>query len=57
MNQQYTYAEKKGIQFGIIVKNEKDNTSGEFLLTIKNLKTRESFESIGFDEALKILKK
>lgn len=57
MNQQYTYAEKKGIQYGIIVKNEKDNASGQFLLTIKNLKTRESFESIGFDEALKILKK
>ena len=57
MNQQYNLAEKKGIPYGIIVKNEKDAETGSYLLTLKNLETRESFESIGFEEALAILKK
>lgn len=51
---QYTMAEKKGIPFGILIKEE---DSQKQVLTLKNLQTREQFESITLDEAIAILSK
>ena len=51
---QYTMAEKKGIPFGILIKE--DDVTKE-TLTLKNLQTREQFDSISLDEAITILQK
>lgn len=51
---QYTMAEKKGIPFGILIK---EDDAAKEILTLKNLQTREQFESISLDEAITILKK
>jgi len=48
MGQQYTFAEKKNIQFGILIKQEE---AADNVLTLKNLKTRETFEGISVEEA------
>lgn len=48
--QQYTFAEKKGVSFGILIKAEDANQN---FLTLKNLKTREQFESISVEDAVK----
>ena len=49
INQQYSYAEKKGIPYGILIKQEdlEKNT-----LTLKNLKTREQTESLTIAQAV-----
>lgn len=54
MGQQYAVTEAKSIPWGIIIKGEniKDGT-----LTLKNLATREQFENIPLDEAVKKIKK
>ncbi|MBO5137366.1 MAG: histidine--tRNA ligase [Spirochaetaceae bacterium] len=52
--QQYTVAEKKGIPFGIILKQEQTENN---TLTLKNLFTREQFEDISIDKAIDIIKK
>ncbi|MEE0134127.1 MAG: histidine--tRNA ligase [Treponema sp.] len=49
---QYTMAEKKGIPFGLLIK-EDDVTKG--VVTLKNLQTREQFDSISLEEAISIL--
>ena len=49
---QYTMAEKKGIPFGLLIK-EDDVTKG--VITLKNLQTREQFDSISLEEAISIL--
>ncbi|MBO7175685.1 MAG: histidine--tRNA ligase [Spirochaetaceae bacterium] len=49
---QYTMAEKKGIPFGLLIK-EDDVTKG--VVTLKNLQTREQFDSIPLEEAITIL--
>ncbi len=49
---QYTMAEKKGIPFGILIKEE---DVAKELLTLKNLKTREQFDSISLEQAIAIL--
>ena len=46
---QYTFAEKKGIPFGILIKKEDADKN---VLTLKNLLTREQFESITIEEAI-----
>lgn len=51
---QYTMAEKKGIPFGILIKE--DDVTKE-TLTLKNLQTREQFDTISLDEAITILQK
>ena len=50
IGQQYTFAEKKDIQFGILIKQEDADKN---VLTLKNLKTRETFENISVEEAAK----
>ena len=45
-------AEKKGIPFGLLIK-EDDVTKG--VVTLKNLQTREQFDSIPLEEAITIL--
>ncbi len=47
--QQYTYAEKKGIQYGILIKQEDFEKNS---LTLKNLKTREQTENLTIQEAV-----
>ena len=49
---QYTMAEKKGIPFGMLIKEE-DMEKG--VVTLKNLQTREQFDSIPLEEAIYIL--
>ncbi|MBR5579713.1 MAG: histidine--tRNA ligase [Treponema sp.] len=49
---QYTMAEKKGIPFGMLIKEE-DMEKG--VVTLKNLQTREQFDSIPLEEAISIL--
>ena len=49
---QYTMAEKKGIPFGILIKEE---DVAKELLTLKNLKTREQVDSISLEQAIAIL--
>ncbi|MFI3258370.1 MAG: histidine--tRNA ligase, partial [Spirochaetales bacterium] len=51
---QYATAEKKGVPFGILISEEQ---ASQDVLTVKNLKTREQYENISIDEAIKILKK
>ncbi len=46
---QYTFTEKKGIPFGILIKKEDADKN---VLTLKNLLTREQFESITIEEAI-----
>lgn len=50
--QQFQFAEKKGIPFGLICGEDeyKNNT-----VNVKNLKTRESYDGISFDKAVTIL--
>ncbi len=54
MNQQYQVAEKKGIEWGILIKAEDAQNN---VLTVKNLKTREQKEAVSVDEACKLIKK
>lgn len=49
---QYTMAEKKGIPFGMLIKGE-DVEKG--VVTLKNLQTREQFDSIPLEQAISIL--
>lgn len=49
---QYTMAEKKGIPFGMLIKEE-DVEKG--VVTLKNLQTREQFDSIPLEQAISIL--
>lgn len=49
---QYTMAERKGIPYGILIKEE---DAAQNLLTLKNLQTREQFESITLEETIKII--
>lgn len=49
---QYTMAEKKGIPFGMLIKGE-DVKKG--VVTLKNLQTREQFDSIPLEQAISIL--
>ena len=49
---QYTMAEKKGIPFGMFIKGE-DVEKG--VVTLKNLQTREQFDSIPLEQAISIL--
>lgn len=51
---QYTMAEKKGVPFGILIKEEEAQKN---LFTLKNLQTREQFESVALEEAIEILSK
>jgi len=51
---QYTVAEKKGVPFGILIKEEDAHKN---VLTLKNLQTREQHESINLEDAIKILGK
>ena len=51
---QYTVAEKKGVPFGILIKEEDAQKN---VLTLKNLQTREQHESINLEDAIKILGK
>ena len=53
MGQQYTFAEKKNIKFGILVKEEDAKAN---VLTLKNLKTRQTFENISISEAVEKIK-
>lgn len=48
IGQQYTFAEKKGIHFGILIKKEDADNNR---VTVKNLLTRETFENITIEEA------
>ena len=49
INQQYNYAEKKGIPYGILIKQEDFEKN---ILTLKNLKTREQTEGLTIPEAV-----
>lgn len=49
---QYNMAEKKGIPFGMLIKGE-DVEKG--VVTLKNLQTREQFDSIPLEQAISIL--
>ncbi len=49
MGQQYTWAEKKGIPFGILLSGNS--------LSLKNLKTRDTKEGCSLEEVIKALKK
>lgn len=51
---QYTVAEKKGVPFGILIKQE-DAASN--VLTLKNLATREQLEGVTLEQAIKEIKK
>jgi histidyl-tRNA synthetase len=53
LNQQFKYAETNQIPFGIIIK---DDDEAHHTFTLKNLNTRESFESINLDEAARLIK-
>lgn len=53
MGQQYSWAEKKGVQWGILCDNE--NFRGNSIFTLKNLSTRETFEDCTVSNLLKIL--
>jgi len=50
---QYTVAEKKGIPFGIILKEDEISTN---TITLKNLFTREQFEKIDIFKVIEIIK-
>lgn len=54
MNQQYQLAEKKGIEWGILIKADDAQKN---LLTLKNLKTREQQEAITIEKACELIKK
>lgn len=49
--QQYTVAEKKGIPFGLLI----SEGTGSGTVTLKNLATREQYEQIPIDEAMRII--
>ena len=49
--QQYTVAEKKGIPFGLLMPED----TGSSTVTLKNLATREQYEQIPLDEAVRII--
>lgn len=49
--QQYTVAEKKGIPFGLLM----PESTGAGTVTLKNLATREQYEQIPLDEAVRII--
>lgn len=49
---QYTMAERKGVPFGILIKEEDASNN---VLTLKNLGTREQFDSISLEEAIRII--
>lgn len=53
LNQQFKYAETNQIPFGIIIKDE-DESNQTF--SLKNLNTRESYESSNIEEAAKLIK-
>jgi len=53
MNQQYNVTEAKNIPWGILM-NEENVKNGTF--TLKNLRTREMFQDISVEEAVKIIK-
>ncbi|MBE6349422.1 MAG: histidine--tRNA ligase [Spirochaetaceae bacterium] len=50
IGQQYTYAEKKGIPFGILISKEQAEKG---TVTLKNLATRETFEDISEKDLIK----
>lgn len=49
MNKQYAVTDKKGIPWGILISAEEKTSN---TLTLKNLKTREQFQGITFDQAV-----
>ncbi len=49
---QYTMAEKKGVPYGILIK---EDDAARSVLTLKNLATREQFESISLEEAMRLI--
>jgi histidyl-tRNA synthetase len=53
MNQQYNVTEAKNIPWGILM-NDENVKNGTF--TLKNLRTREMFQDITVEEAVKIIK-
>lgn len=53
MNQQYNVTEAKNIPWGILM-NDENVKNGTF--TLKNLRTREMFQDISVEEAVKIIK-
>jgi len=52
LKNQFSFAEKKNIPFALIC-GENEQKAGK--ISIKNLTTRENFENIDFDEAVKII--
>lgn len=53
MNQQYNVAEKKCVEWGILIKEEDAKNN---CLTLKNLKTREQLENLSIEEAIEKIK-
>jgi histidyl-tRNA synthetase len=54
MNQQYQVAEKKGIEWGILIKPEEAQKN---VLTLKNLKTREQKEALSIEQACALIRR
>ncbi|MBO7484593.1 MAG: histidine--tRNA ligase [Spirochaetaceae bacterium] len=54
ITQQYTYAEKKGISYGIILKSEDCEKN---VMSLKNLKTREQLDGLTISSVIEKLKK